>query len=134
MIYQKKNTTVFLFQVVSLRETERKLQLRAEELGMRVTEQENIIRELELALEHLMLQCDRRLTLQQKEHEQKMQLILLHCKGIYLWRHLVNYCRKYSRVLESTVESRLTNGSTYVLFDVCTSPAAKFHFDLWPEN
>nr|XP_020668494.1 kinesin-like protein KIF27 isoform X1 [Pogona vitticeps]XP_020668495.1 kinesin-like protein KIF27 isoform X1 [Pogona vitticeps] len=66
--------------VVSLRETERKLQLRAEELGMRVTEQENIIRELELALEHLMLQCDRRLTLQQKEHEQNMQLILLHCK------------------------------------------------------
>lgn len=45
-------------------------------------EQENIIRELELALEHLMLQYDRRLTLQQKEHEQKIQLILLHCKGI----------------------------------------------------
>ncbi|XP_044302472.1 kinesin-like protein KIF27 isoform X2 [Varanus komodoensis] len=66
--------------VVRLRETERKLQLQAEELGMRVMEQENIIRELELALEHLMLQCDRRLTLQQKEHEQKMQLILLHCK------------------------------------------------------
>ncbi|XP_061483012.1 kinesin-like protein KIF27 isoform X2 [Rhineura floridana] len=66
--------------VVSLRETERKLQLQAEELGMRVLEQENIVRELELALEHLMLQCDRRLTLQQKEHEQKMQLILLHCK------------------------------------------------------
>ncbi|XP_062985453.1 kinesin-like protein KIF27 isoform X3 [Elgaria multicarinata webbii] len=67
--------------VVSLRETERKLQLQAEELGMRVMEQENIVRELELALEHLMLQCDRRLTLQQKEHEQKMQLILLHCKA-----------------------------------------------------
>uniref|UniRef100_A0A670JST1 Kinesin family member 27 n=1 Tax=Podarcis muralis TaxID=64176 RepID=A0A670JST1_PODMU len=68
--------------VVGLRETERKLQLQAEEMGMRVTEKENIVRELESALEHLMLQCDRRLTLQQKEHEQKMQLILLHCKGI----------------------------------------------------
>nr|XP_060618119.1 kinesin-like protein KIF27 isoform X1 [Anolis sagrei ordinatus] len=66
--------------VVSLRESERKLQLQAEELGMKVTEQENIARELERAHEHLVLQCDRRLTLQQKEHEQKMQLILLHCK------------------------------------------------------
>ncbi|KAJ6651667.1 hypothetical protein lerEdw1_020736 [Lerista edwardsae] len=66
--------------VVGLRETERKLQLQNEELGMRAVEQENIVRELELALEHLMLQCDRRLTSQQKEHEQKMQLILLHCK------------------------------------------------------
>ncbi|XP_025024800.1 kinesin-like protein KIF27 isoform X1 [Python bivittatus] len=66
--------------VVGLRESERKLQLQSEELRMRVMEQENIVRELELALEHLMLQCDRRLTLQQKEHEQKIQLILLHCK------------------------------------------------------
>nr|XP_008101463.1 PREDICTED: kinesin-like protein KIF27 isoform X2 [Anolis carolinensis] len=66
--------------VVSLRESERKLQLQAEELGIKVTEQENIARELERAHEHLVLQCDRRLTLQQKEHEQKMQLILLHCK------------------------------------------------------
>ncbi|XP_032068617.1 kinesin-like protein KIF27 [Thamnophis elegans] len=66
--------------VVRLRESERKLQLQSEELKMRAMEQENIIRELELALEHLMLQCDRRLTLQQKEHEQKIQLILLHCK------------------------------------------------------
>ncbi|XP_058021703.1 kinesin-like protein KIF27 isoform X3 [Ahaetulla prasina] len=66
--------------VVRLRESERKLQVQSEELRMRAMEQENIIRELELALEHLMLQCDRRLTLQQKEHEQKIQLILLHCK------------------------------------------------------
>ncbi|XP_053160014.1 kinesin-like protein KIF27 isoform X2 [Hemicordylus capensis] len=66
--------------VVSLRETQRKLQLQNEELEMRVIEQENIVRELQLALEHLMLQCDRRLTAQQKENEQKMQLILRHCK------------------------------------------------------
>ncbi|KAH0628225.1 hypothetical protein JD844_009103 [Phrynosoma platyrhinos] len=70
----------FFNKVVSLRESERKLQLQTEELGMRVMEQENIVRELESAREYLMLQCDRRLTLQQKEHEQKMQLILLHCK------------------------------------------------------
>ncbi|XP_054831747.1 kinesin-like protein KIF27 [Eublepharis macularius] len=66
--------------VISLRESERKLQLQTEELGMRVMEQENIVRELESALQHLMLQCDRRLTVQQKEYEQKMQLILVHCK------------------------------------------------------
>uniref|UniRef100_A0A8C5SRB2 Uncharacterized protein n=1 Tax=Laticauda laticaudata TaxID=8630 RepID=A0A8C5SRB2_LATLA len=66
--------------VVRLRESEHKLQVQSEELRMRAMEQENITRELESALEHLMLQCDRRLTLQQKEHEQKIQLILLHCK------------------------------------------------------
>nr|XP_056704967.1 kinesin-like protein KIF27 [Euleptes europaea] len=66
--------------VVSLRESERQLQLQTEELGMRVMEQENIAKELELTLQHLMLQCDRRLTQQQKENEQKMQLLLVHCK------------------------------------------------------
>lgn len=64
--------------VVHLRETERKLQLQNEEMKMKVLERDNIVRELESALEHLKLQCDRRLTLQQKEHEQKMQLLLQH--------------------------------------------------------
>lgn len=49
---------------------------------MKVSEQENIVRELESALEHLTLQTDRRMTQQQKEHEQKMQLILQHFKGM----------------------------------------------------
>ncbi|MEE6459545.1 hypothetical protein FKM82_000650 [Ascaphus truei] len=64
--------------VVTLRETERKLQLQSEELAMKVSEQENIVRELESTLEHLALQSDRRLTQQQTEHEQKMQLLLQH--------------------------------------------------------
>uniref|UniRef100_M3XSG4 Kinesin family member 27 n=1 Tax=Mustela putorius furo TaxID=9669 RepID=M3XSG4_MUSPF len=64
--------------VVHLRETERKLQLQNEEMKMKVLERDNMVRELESALEHLKLQCDRRLTLQQKEHEQKMQLLLQH--------------------------------------------------------
>uniref|UniRef100_A0A7N5K698 Kinesin family member 27 n=1 Tax=Ailuropoda melanoleuca TaxID=9646 RepID=A0A7N5K698_AILME len=64
--------------VVNLRETERKLQLQNEEMKMKVLERDNMVRELESALEHLKLQCDRRLTLQQKEHEQKMQLLLHH--------------------------------------------------------
>ncbi|XP_006835021.1 PREDICTED: kinesin-like protein KIF27 isoform X3 [Chrysochloris asiatica] len=66
--------------VVNLREAERKLQLENEEMKMKTLEQDNVVRELESALEHLKLQCDRRLTLQQKEHEQKMQLLLCHFK------------------------------------------------------
>nr|KAF6433674.1 kinesin family member 27 [Molossus molossus] len=64
--------------VVNLREAERKLQLQNKEIKMKILEQDNMVRELESALEHLKLQCDRRLTLQQKEHEQKMQLLLNH--------------------------------------------------------
>lgn len=45
---------------------------------MKILERDNMVRELESALEHLKLQCDRRLTVQQKEHEQKMQLLLHH--------------------------------------------------------
>uniref|UniRef100_A0A8C9A403 Kinesin family member 27 n=1 Tax=Prolemur simus TaxID=1328070 RepID=A0A8C9A403_PROSS len=66
--------------VVNLREAERKQQLRNEEMKMKVLERDNMVHELESALEHLKLQCDRRLTLQQKEHEQKMQLLLYHFK------------------------------------------------------
>lgn len=64
--------------VVNLRETERKLQLQNKEIKMKILERDNMVRELESALEHLKLQCDRRLTFQQKEHEQKMQLLLHH--------------------------------------------------------
>ncbi|KAM3939080.1 kinesin-like protein KIF27 isoform 1-T1 [Leptodactylus fuscus] len=66
--------------VVNLRETERKLQIQIQELSMKVSEQENVVRELESALEHLTLQNDRRLTQQQKSHEQKMQLLLQQFK------------------------------------------------------
>ncbi|XP_018417132.1 PREDICTED: kinesin-like protein KIF27 [Nanorana parkeri] len=66
--------------VVSLRETEWKLKLQCQELTMKVSEQENIVRELESTLEHHALQTDRRITQQQKDHEQKMQLILQHFK------------------------------------------------------
>ncbi|RXM32331.1 Kinesin-like protein KIF27 [Acipenser ruthenus] len=62
--------------VVCLRESERKLQLQCEEMGIQMKEEERIVHELESALERLTLEMDRRLTLQQKEHEQKMQLIL----------------------------------------------------------
>ncbi|XP_053432463.1 kinesin-like protein KIF27 [Nycticebus coucang] len=66
--------------VVNLREADRKQQLHNEEMKMKVLERDNMVHELESALEHVKLQCDRRLTLQQKEHEQKMQLLLHHFK------------------------------------------------------
>ncbi|NXW83937.1 KIF27 protein, partial [Alopecoenas beccarii] len=70
----------YFSKIVSLRESERKLQLQIEEQEMKVTDQENIIRELESALEHVKLQFDRQLTLQHKENEKKLQLILHHFK------------------------------------------------------
>uniref|UniRef100_A0A8C4XRC0 Kinesin family member 27 n=1 Tax=Falco tinnunculus TaxID=100819 RepID=A0A8C4XRC0_FALTI len=66
--------------IVRLRESECKLQLQIEEQQMKVIDQENVIRELESALEHVRLQCDRQMTLQHKEHEKKLQLILHHLK------------------------------------------------------
>ncbi|XP_032740897.1 kinesin-like protein KIF27 [Rattus rattus] len=66
--------------VINLREAERKQQLQNKEMKMKVLERDNMVHELESALEYLRLQCDRRLTLQQKEHEQKMQLLLHHFK------------------------------------------------------
>ncbi|XP_074993787.1 kinesin-like protein KIF27 isoform X2 [Calonectris borealis] len=66
--------------IVGLRESGRKLELQIEEQEMKVIDQKNVIRELESALEHVKLQCDRQLTLQHKEHEKKIQLILHHFK------------------------------------------------------
>ncbi|XP_027736143.1 kinesin-like protein KIF27 isoform X2 [Empidonax traillii] len=62
--------------IVGLRESERKLQLQIEEQEMKAMDRENIIRELESALGHIKSQCDRQLTLQRKEHQKKLQLLL----------------------------------------------------------
>ncbi|XP_065601717.1 kinesin-like protein KIF27 [Cyrtonyx montezumae] len=70
----------YVNKVVGLCKTERKLQLQTEEQGMKVGDQENIIRELESAVENIKLQCDRQLTLKHREHEKKLQLILHHLK------------------------------------------------------
>ncbi|NXC36670.1 KIF27 protein, partial [Campylorhamphus procurvoides] len=66
--------------IVGLRESERKLQLQIEEQEMKAMDQDNIIRELKSAFEHIKLQCDRQLTLERKEHQRKIQLILHHFK------------------------------------------------------
>lgn len=67
--------------MINLREADRKQQLQNKEMKMKVLEQDSLIHELESALEQLQLQYDRRLTLQQKEQEQAIQLLLNHFKG-----------------------------------------------------
>ncbi|XP_067827504.1 kinesin-like protein kif7 [Heptranchias perlo] len=67
--------------VVTLREEERKMQLAFMELEMRAEEQQKLIYWLEAAVERQRLETDRRLTLQQKEHERNLQLLLQHCRG-----------------------------------------------------
>ncbi|KAM7024360.1 kinesin-like protein KIF27 isoform 2-T5 [Acridotheres tristis] len=66
--------------IVGLRESERKLQVQIEEQEMKSIHQKNMMRELESALEHIKLQCDRQLTHQRQEHEKKIQFILNHFK------------------------------------------------------
>ncbi|XP_036400407.1 kinesin-like protein kif7 [Megalops cyprinoides] len=66
--------------VVSLREEERRLQVALAELEMRVEEQQQLVLWLEAALERQQLDTDRRLTLQQKEHERSVQLLLQQCR------------------------------------------------------
>ncbi|KAL2294644.1 hypothetical protein Nmel_008387 [Mimus melanotis] len=66
--------------IVGLRESERKLQVQIEEQEMKCIHQKNMMRELESALEHIKLQCERQLTHQRQEHEKKIQFILNHFK------------------------------------------------------
>ncbi|XP_064422088.1 kinesin-like protein kif7 isoform X3 [Latimeria chalumnae] len=66
--------------VVTLREEERKLQLAYFEMEMRLEEQQRLVYWLEAAVERQRLETDRRLTLQQKEHERNVQLLLQQCR------------------------------------------------------
>nr|XP_057927669.1 kinesin-like protein KIF7 isoform X2 [Doryrhamphus excisus] len=62
--------------VISLRQTEGRLCLYCEELEILCGEQEAACRQLEAALQHLALDADRRLTLQQQEHQRNIQSLL----------------------------------------------------------
>ncbi|XP_071280947.1 kinesin-like protein KIF27 isoform X2 [Agelaius tricolor] len=66
--------------IVGLRESERKLRVQIEEQEMKSIHQKNMMRELESAIEHIKLQCDRQLTHQRQEHEKKIQFILNNFK------------------------------------------------------
>jgi len=68
-------------QVVCLRESERHLRLRCEELELHAGEQEAVLREMEAAMQRLALDVDRRLTQQHRDHQNNIQLLLKELKG-----------------------------------------------------
>lgn len=62
--------------VVNLREQERKLNLQSSEMEVKIEEQERIIRDLEGTLQRSRMEIDRKLMTQQKDCEQKIQLLM----------------------------------------------------------
>ncbi|XP_009707953.1 PREDICTED: kinesin-like protein KIF7, partial [Cariama cristata] len=62
--------------VVTLREDQHRQHIAFSELEMQLEEQQQVVHWLEAAVERQRLEMDRQLTLQQKEHEQNMQLLL----------------------------------------------------------
>lgn len=67
-------------QVVGLREVERQLRLRCEELELQADEQAAALSEMEAAMQHLVLDADRRLTQQHREYQNNIQLLLQKLK------------------------------------------------------
>ncbi|KAK9522843.1 hypothetical protein VZT92_019284 [Zoarces viviparus] len=66
--------------VVCLREEERHLRLRCEELKLHAGEQEVALREMEVAMQRLALDADCRLTQQHHDHQNNIQLLLQKLK------------------------------------------------------
>ncbi|KAM6931375.1 kinesin-like protein KIF27 [Xenentodon cancila] len=66
--------------VVCLREAERVLRLRCEELELHAGEQEAVLRKMEAAMHSLVLDADRRLTQQHRDHQNNIQLLLQKLK------------------------------------------------------
>ncbi|XP_032370961.1 kinesin-like protein KIF27 isoform X2 [Etheostoma spectabile] len=66
--------------VVCLREMERHLRLRCEELELHAGEQEVVLREMEVAMQRMALDTDRRLTQQHQDHQNNIQLLLQKLK------------------------------------------------------
>ncbi|XP_041855051.1 kinesin-like protein KIF27 [Melanotaenia boesemani] len=66
--------------VVCLREAERCLRLRCEELELHVEEQEAVLKEMEASIQLLALYADRRLTQQHRDHQNDIQLLLQDIK------------------------------------------------------
>ncbi|KAM8804692.1 kinesin-like protein KIF7 [Eudromia elegans] len=62
--------------VVTLREDQHRQHIAFSELEMQLEEQQQLVYWLEAAVERQRLEMDRQLTLQQKEHEQNLQLLL----------------------------------------------------------
>uniref|UniRef100_A0A1A8KHQ7 Kinesin family member 27 n=1 Tax=Nothobranchius kuhntae TaxID=321403 RepID=A0A1A8KHQ7_NOTKU len=62
--------------VVCLREAERQLRLRCDELELHAREQEMTLREMEATIQSLSLDADRRITQQHRDHQNNIQLLL----------------------------------------------------------
>lgn len=67
--------------MVTLREEQHRQHIAFSELEMQLEEQQQLVHWLEVALERQRLETDRQLTLQQKEHEQSVQLLLQQSRG-----------------------------------------------------
>ncbi|PKU35858.1 hypothetical protein llap_13837 [Limosa lapponica baueri] len=70
--------------VVTLREDQHRQHIAFSELEMQLEEQQQLVYWLEAAVERQRLEMDRQLTLQQKEHEQNMQLLLQQSRAYKL--------------------------------------------------
>ncbi|KAK5871100.1 hypothetical protein PBY51_004000 [Eleginops maclovinus] len=66
--------------VVRLREAERDLSLKCEELKLHAGEREVVLREMEVAMQRIALDADRRLTQQHQDHQTNIQLLLQKLK------------------------------------------------------
>ncbi|KAM7392048.1 hypothetical protein PAMP_022691 [Pampus punctatissimus] len=66
--------------VICLRDAERHLRLRCEELELHAGEQEVVLKEMEAAMQRLALDADRRLTQQHRDHQNNIQLLLQKLK------------------------------------------------------
>ncbi|XP_013410614.1 kinesin-like protein KIF27 isoform X2 [Lingula anatina] len=62
--------------VIDLRESERKKELQISEMEMKTDEQERLLKELEFALQRSAMEMDIKLTQQQQDYEQKIQLLM----------------------------------------------------------
>lgn len=69
------------FQVVRLREVERHLHLRCEELELHVGELEVVLKEMESSMQRLAMDADGRLTQQSRDHQNNIQLLLKKLQG-----------------------------------------------------
>ncbi|XP_070566373.1 kinesin-like protein KIF27 isoform X2 [Ptychodera flava] len=117
--------TRYFDKVVGLRESERRKELAVSELEMKIDEQERVIHDLENALQKTAMEKDRKLTLQQKEHEQKVQLLMKQIAtepGVEMPSDLKNevkiqqlekdlyYYKKTSRELKKKLKELMASG------------------------
>ncbi|XP_059953349.1 kinesin-like protein KIF7 isoform X1 [Mesoplodon densirostris] len=86
--------------VVTLREEQHQQQIAFSELEMQLEEQQRLVYWLEVALERQHLEMDRQLTLQQKEHEQNIQLLLQQSRD-HLGEGLADSKRQYETRIQA---------------------------------